>query len=60
MELMNPDWLTSTPHHGVRLDRSPDGTTVMEVDHRLPDGSLAVQVVAGWQAGMTLRNCGNS
>ena len=37
---MNPDWLDSSPHRGVRIKGS-----VMEVDYRLPDGSVVVQVV---------------
>ncbi len=46
MELMNPHWLSSGPHDGVRLRRRPDGSSEMEVDYRLPDGSVVVQVVA--------------
>jgi len=45
MELMNPLWLRSTRHRGVRLKRSG----AMEVDYRLPDGSTVVQVVQGWR-----------
>jgi trans-aconitate methyltransferase len=45
MELMNPAWLRSTRHRGVRLK----GRDVMEVDYRLPDGSTVVQVVEGWR-----------
>ena len=46
MELMNPHWLTNTRHDGVRIRR---GT--MEVDYRLPDGSVVVQVVESWRPG---------
>jgi len=46
MELMNPHWLSSGRHDGVRLRRRPDGSSEMEVDYRLPDGSVVVQVVA--------------
>ncbi len=45
MELMNPHWLSSGRHDGVRLNRRPDGSSEMEVDYRLPDGSVTVQVV---------------
>ena len=45
MELMNPHWLSSGRHDGVRLLRRPDGSSEMEVDYRLPDGSVTVQVV---------------
>ncbi|HKV88188.1 MAG TPA: class I SAM-dependent methyltransferase, partial [Candidatus Dormibacteraeota bacterium] len=47
MELMNPWWLESTSHDGVRLDAA--GT--LEVDYRLPDGSVVVQVVENWSPG---------
>ena len=50
MELMNPGWL-KTRHSGVRLKRRRNGSTAMEVDYRLPDGSTAVQVVEGWRPG---------
>jgi hypothetical protein len=46
MELMNPSWLRSTRHRGVRIKGS-----VLEVDYRLPDGSTVVQVVEGWRPG---------
>jgi len=46
MELMNPRWLESTSHRGVRIKGS-----VMEVDYRLPDGSVVVQVVENWSPG---------
>lgn len=46
MELMNPLWLSTTRHKGVRLGRDR-----MEVDYRLPDGSIVVQVVRGWRPG---------
>ena len=46
MEVMNPHWLSSGRHDGVRLRRKPDGSSEMEVDYRLPDGSMVVQVVA--------------
>ena len=46
MELMNPRWLESSAHRGVRIKGS-----VMEVDYRLPDGSVVVQVVEGWRTG---------
>jgi trans-aconitate methyltransferase len=46
MELMNPRWLESSSHRGVRIKRS-----VMEVDYRLPDGSVVIQVVEGWRPG---------
>jgi methyltransferase family protein len=45
MELMNPHWLSSGRHDGVRLRTRPDGSSEMEVDYRLPDGSVTVQVV---------------
>jgi hypothetical protein len=45
MELMNPHWLLSGPHEGVRLVPSGAGPAVMEVDYRLPDGSVVTQVV---------------
>lgn len=47
MELMNPLWLRTTSHRGVRLKPG----RVMEVDYRLPDGSKVVQVVDGWRPG---------
>lgn len=40
MELMNPHWLASDRHDGVRMN-----ATQMEVDYRLPDGRVVVQVV---------------
>ena len=46
MELMNPRWLESSTHRGVRIRGS-----VMEVDYRLPDGSVVVQVVESWRPG---------
>jgi hypothetical protein len=46
MELMNPRWLRSPRHPGVRVKGS-----VLEVDYRLPDGSTTVQVVEGWRPG---------
>ncbi|HEY6115243.1 MAG TPA: class I SAM-dependent methyltransferase [Candidatus Dormibacteraeota bacterium] len=46
MELMNPIWLATTRHPGVRIKGS-----VLEVDYRLPDGSIVVQVVDGWRPG---------
>lgn len=49
MELMNPHWLVGSAHRGVRLKPVPDGSTVLEVDYRLPDGSTVVQVVEGWR-----------
>jgi len=51
MELMNPHWLSRTPHAGVRLRTESDGTTTMEIDYRLPDGSTAVQAVEDWRPG---------
>ena len=45
MELMNPHWLASGRHEGVRLIPQADGSTQMEVDYRLPDGRIVVQVV---------------
>ena len=45
MELMNPHWLAAGRHRGVRLRRQRDGSTDMEVDYRLPDGRVIVQVV---------------
>lgn len=45
MELMNPHWLSAGRHRGIRLHRQGDGSTDMEVDYRLPDGSVVVQVV---------------
>jgi hypothetical protein len=52
MELMNPRWLR-TRHSGVRVKRRPNGSSALEVDYRLPDGSTAVQVVDGWRPGPT-------
>ncbi|HEX7199887.1 MAG TPA: class I SAM-dependent methyltransferase, partial [Dongiaceae bacterium] len=49
MELMNPRWLKARSHKGVRLKPGVGGSTVMEVDYRLPDGSTVVQVVPGWR-----------
>jgi hypothetical protein len=46
MELMNPRWLASSRHRGVRIRGS-----MLEVDYRLPDGSVIVQVVEGWRPG---------
>jgi SAM-dependent methyltransferase len=46
MELMNPEWLGSSTHRGVRIKGS-----VMEIDYRLPDGSMVVQVVENWRPG---------
>jgi len=46
MELMNPHWLASSTHRGVRIKGS-----TMEVDYRLPDGSVVVQVVESWRPG---------
>ena len=46
MELMNPHWLASNSHKGVRVN---GGT--MEVDYRLPDGTIVVQVVENWRPG---------
>jgi len=40
MELMNPHWLASDRHEGVRINGRR-----MEVDYRLPDGTVVVQVV---------------
>jgi hypothetical protein len=40
MELMNPHWLASARHDGVRVSGQ-----AMEVDYRLPDGSVVIQVV---------------
>lgn len=51
MELMNPHWLEAGRHRGVRLLRRRDGSITMEVDYRLPDGSVVVQVVDDMQAG---------
>lgn len=51
MELMNPNWLSSTPHEGVRLKPMADGSTALEVDYRLRDGSIVVQLVEGWRPG---------
>jgi hypothetical protein len=53
MELMNPGWLASKDHGGVRLHRATDGTSMLEVDYRLPDGSVVVQVVEDWRPGPT-------
>jgi len=44
MELMNPHWLAGREHDGVRLLGAGSG---MEVDYRLPDGSVVTQVVDG-------------
>ncbi|HVH63372.1 MAG TPA: class I SAM-dependent methyltransferase [Candidatus Dormibacteraeota bacterium] len=54
MELMNPHWLTTTAHEGVRIDR-----TTMEVDYRLPDGSVVVQIVEDWRPGPAPEDAGN-
>jgi trans-aconitate methyltransferase len=51
MELMNPHWLSSGSHRGVRLLRQRDGSIDMEVDYRLPDGSVVVQVVDDMRLG---------
>jgi SAM-dependent methyltransferase len=51
MELMNPHWLASRDHDGVRLHRATDGTSILEVDYRLPDGSVVVQAVENWSPG---------
>lgn len=51
MELMNPRWLASKDHDGVRLYEATDGTSTLEVDYRLPDGSVVVQVVEDWRPG---------
>ena len=51
MELMNPHWLASDRHDGVRLSRQPDGSTQMEVDYRLPGGKVVVQVVDDMRMG---------
>jgi len=40
MELMNPHWLSSGRHEGVRLSGRR-----MEVDYQLPDGSVITQLV---------------
>jgi trans-aconitate methyltransferase len=40
MELMNPHWLATSRHDGVRVSGR-----VMEVDYQLPDGSVVTQVV---------------
>lgn len=53
MELMNPQWLNSKDHDGVRVRLASDGTSLLEVDYRLPDGSVVVQVVEGWRPGPT-------
>ena len=45
MELMNPHWLAAGRHRGIRLRRRANGSTDMEVDYRLPDGRVVVQVV---------------
>jgi hypothetical protein len=52
MELMNPAWLRTTSHRGVRLRPGH----VLEVDYRLPDGSTVTQVVDGWRPGPPPRN----
>ena len=49
MELMNPHWLAGGRHDGVRLIERPDASIAMEVDYRLPDGTVVVQVVDGRQ-----------
>ena len=51
MELMNPLWLRTTSHRGVRLKTG----RVMEVDYMLPDGSKVVQLVEGWRPGPSPR-----
>jgi hypothetical protein len=51
MELMNPHWLASSRHDGVRLRQRPDGSSEMEVDYRLPDGSVTVQVIDNMRLG---------
>jgi methyltransferase family protein len=53
MELMNPHWLDSTDHDGVRIHHAADGTSMLEVDYRLPDGSVVMQVVENWRPGPT-------
>ena len=52
MELMNPHWLAAGRHRGIRLRRRPDGSTDMEVDYRLPDGRVVVQVVDRMHMGL--------
>ena len=47
MELTNPGWVLGGDHEGVRLD----DRGVLEVDYRLPDGSVVVQEVEGWRPG---------
>jgi hypothetical protein len=46
MDLMNPHWLKSSNHRGVRIKGS-----AMELDYRLADGRVVVQVVEGWRPG---------
>lgn len=51
MELMNPRWLRKTRHPGVRIRRKRSRASVMEVDYRLANGSVVIQVVEGWKPG---------
>ncbi len=46
MELMNPRWVSGPRHPGVHVRGRR-----LEVDYRLPDGSVVVQVVDGWRPG---------
>ena len=46
MELMDPRWVRGRARKGVRVRGA-----LMEVDYRLPDGSVVVQVVEGWRPG---------
>lgn len=52
MELMNPSWLQTKAHAGVRVKPGRG----LEIDYRLPDGSKIVHVVDGWRPGPSARS----
>ena len=46
-ELMNPHWLKATTHPAVRVKAMTPTRVDMEVDYRLPDGSIQTQQARG-------------
>jgi len=46
-ELMNPHWLKATTHPAVRVRAMTPTQVEMEVDYRLPDGSIQTQQARG-------------
>ena len=46
-ELMNPHWLKATIHPAVRVKAMTPAQVDMEVDYRLPDGSIQTQQARG-------------